>query len=589
LQACCCRAILSNFLSPTDVLAVLEAGALLGERRLLVPALAYLRTVLPLLLERSGGDTRAIEAVVPPADWAALQAELAARAEAVARMRYAGAGRVLHRREPLRPSEPPGPEPDLVKPEPERLELESATPELGMELRSAEPEPEPPVADCSSSSWWRVERRCLVRAGAALDSPVLEPPLELTAAGYGSATGSSSSGHGGGGLVEVDGAAAVDGRTRLRLAAALGRPGGGWVSEVDGRGRTLLRRVAGQPGGGGGRPQVGGASGAGAVGGGDGRRGGAGGGAGGGGEQVGGPAAGLVPAPPPPRMPPARKAAVRALRDPRLLELLLPYPAEWAAAAAASSLGLRPAQVAAATTHARNGFGAGDPASRALIYFLLHKPAGCICQRTPPHTAGQPPWSVYSRLPPGFPPVPAVGRLDQDTEGLLLFTEDSTLGHALIAGGDVLADGERWAAKHRGGGGSSATGPAKAEKVYHVLVTGVVAAAPAAQLGLLRDPIEIDGRLTAPAAARLLPPAEAPAAPPRPPAAQDDGTEADGGAADGADAAPARGQQQRQPPAGAQWVEVVIAEGRNRQVRRLCDRCAPPSPPARAICAERVS
>ena len=77
------------------MLAVLEAGTLLDERRLLVPALAYLRTVLPLLLERSGGDTRAIEAAVPPADWAALRAERAARAEAVARMRYAGAGRVL--------------------------------------------------------------------------------------------------------------------------------------------------------------------------------------------------------------------------------------------------------------------------------------------------------------------------------------------------------------------------------------------------------------------------------------------------------------------------------------------------------------
>lgn len=62
-------------------------------------------------------------------------------------------------------------------------------------------------------------------------------------------------------------------------------------------------------------------------------------------------------------------------------------------------------------------------------YFMLHKPAGCVCA-----TEDRKEKTVLSLVPEEdrkdlFP----VGRLDKDTEGLLLLTNDGDLAHRLLA------------------------------------------------------------------------------------------------------------------------------------------------------------
>lgn len=67
---------------------------------------------------------------------------------------------------------------------------------------------------------------------------------------------------------------------------------------------------------------------------------------------------------------------------------------------------------------------------RAQLYLALHKPAGVECSRSPQHHA-----SVFSLLPPQFVErgVQPVGRLDADTTGLLLLTDDGAFNHALAS------------------------------------------------------------------------------------------------------------------------------------------------------------
>jgi 16S rRNA pseudouridine516 synthase len=64
----------------------------------------------------------------------------------------------------------------------------------------------------------------------------------------------------------------------------------------------------------------------------------------------------------------------------------------------------------------------------ALI--VLHKPAGYECSQKPRHHP-----SVYSLLPAPLRrrDVQAIGRLDEDTTGLLLFTDDGALIHRLTS------------------------------------------------------------------------------------------------------------------------------------------------------------
>ncbi len=70
-----------------------------------------------------------------------------------------------------------------------------------------------------------------------------------------------------------------------------------------------------------------------------------------------------------------------------------------------------------------------DPAPRLLL--MLHKPIGVTCSTKDPGRL------VYDLLPQRFrqrhPLVSPVGRLDRDSSGLLLFTDDGALLHRIIA------------------------------------------------------------------------------------------------------------------------------------------------------------
>ena len=59
--------------------------------------------------------------------------------------------------------------------------------------------------------------------------------------------------------------------------------------------------------------------------------------------------------------------------------------------------------------------------------WMLHKPVGCVTTARDEHDRA----TVYELLPKDLPWLAPVGRLDQDTSGLLLFTNDSDLAHAI--------------------------------------------------------------------------------------------------------------------------------------------------------------
>lgn len=108
-------------------------------------------------------------------------------------------------------------------------------------------------------------------------------------------------------------------------------------------------------------------------------------------------------------------------------------------------------------------------------YYLFHKPRGCLVTASDPQ--GRP--TIYDYLS-GIPErVIPVGRLDLDSEGLLLLTNDGDLAHRLM---------------HPRYG---------IEKEYHVLVHPPV---DEASLQRLRDGVEIEGGLTQPAVVTPLSP-----------------------------------------------------------------------------------
>lgn len=67
---------------------------------------------------------------------------------------------------------------------------------------------------------------------------------------------------------------------------------------------------------------------------------------------------------------------------------------------------------------------------RDKAYVVLHKPAGYECSHRPSHHP-----SVFALLPPQLIErgVQCVGRLDQDTTGLLLFSDDGAFIHRMIS------------------------------------------------------------------------------------------------------------------------------------------------------------
>lgn len=163
------------------------------------------------------------------------------------------------------------------------------------------------------------------------------------------------------------------------------------------------------------------------------------------------------------------------------------------------------------------------------VTLMLHKPAGYVTTMSDPQ--GRP--TVAELVPaadhPGLFPI---GRLDRDTTGLLLFSTDGELGHALL--------------RPRG----------HVEKAYTALVEGRPSAG---QLAHLREGIELDDGPTLPARVELLEGDAARAAL----AALDVPPEAPEGASHQyARACSARA-------AHRSVVRVGLHEGRKRQVRRM--------------------
>lgn len=145
-------------------------------------------------------------------------------------------------------------------------------------------------------------------------------------------------------------------------------------------------------------------------------------------------------------------------------------------------------------------------------HLLFYKPYGVLTQFTDESGTGRPTLKDYIRVPR----VVAAGRLDADSEGLLLLTSDGALQHRLT---DPRFEHPR---------------------TYWAQVEGT----PTEEaLARLRQGVSIQDYTTRPARARLL--AAEPDLPPRVP--------------------PIRAR--RAIPTA--WLELILTEGRNRQVRRM--------------------
>ncbi len=143
--------------------------------------------------------------------------------------------------------------------------------------------------------------------------------------------------------------------------------------------------------------------------------------------------------------------------------------------------------------------GVSTSVGSGLVYYLLNKPAGVISTADDPQ--GRP---TVIDLVPTEPRVFSVGRLDLDTEGLLLLTNDGDLAQRLT---------------HPSHG---------VDKAYLAQVEGTPS--PAA-IRRLREGVELDDGVTSPAKVSLTPP---------------------------------------------NLLRLLIHEGRNRQIRRMCEAVGHP-------------
>ncbi|PKN58851.1 MAG: pseudouridine synthase [Deltaproteobacteria bacterium HGW-Deltaproteobacteria-14] len=73
-------------------------------------------------------------------------------------------------------------------------------------------------------------------------------------------------------------------------------------------------------------------------------------------------------------------------------------------------------------------------AAAAPLTVVLNKPRGVLCARTDPE--GRP--TIYGLLPPDFPHLGHVGRLDYNTEGVILLTNEPGLADALLRPENVV-------------------------------------------------------------------------------------------------------------------------------------------------------
>lgn len=142
-------------------------------------------------------------------------------------------------------------------------------------------------------------------------------------------------------------------------------------------------------------------------------------------------------------------------------------------------------------------------AAQPLAYVLLHKPSGVVTTARDPY--GRPTVVDLVQSPTRVVPV---GRLDADTTGALLLTNDGPLAHRLA---------------HPGYG---------VPKVYEAEVEGVP---DAGALEAIREGINLEDGLTAPAAARVL-----------------------------------------RRRAGSALLELTLHEGRKHQVKRMCEAVGHP-------------
>lgn len=135
---------------------------------------------------------------------------------------------------------------------------------------------------------------------------------------------------------------------------------------------------------------------------------------------------------------------------------------------------------------------------KVLVYYLLNKPRGVVSSVTDPDGRR----TVTSLVPGGHRLYP-VGRLDYDSEGLMLLTNDGDLAYRM-------------------------THPKfEIDKTYHVLVKGVMTEK---SIGYLEQGVTIEGKKTAPAKVSIA---------------------------------------ESQP--SNTWIDITIHEGRNRQIRKMCE------------------